>query len=351
MEPIRAGEPLQYALSPLGLLEAARKCYSGTRWKTSVSAFELEEVPRCIRLSQQLNNGTYEPRKPKIFPVYRPKPRTCLSIGITDRVYQRSLCDNVVYPAMVKGLIKSNCACQKGKGTDCARDMFERNLKRHWSRHGTDGYVQVFDIAGYYPNMSHKLASDTFRSKVDDMTADLIDRILDDQYAGDTGFYPGSQLIQIAGISVLNGLDHFVTERLGGELYIRYMDDFNVVAWDREYLAYVRNEVDSYLDSIGMRLHPSKTQCRRVTDRLPFLGMTFQLTESGKVVKRIKPEKIRDARRRLRRMRDAVYRGTMTREKVDECFGDYIQYVKLHTTGNSQAHKMETYYASLWRET
>ena len=129
------------------------------------------------------------------------------------------------------------------------------------------------------------------------------------------------------------------------------MDDFNVVAWDREYLAYVMNEVDEYLDSIGMRLHPSKTQCRRVTERLPFLGMTFQLTESGKVVKRIKPEKIRDARRRLRRMRDSVNRGTMTREKVDECFGDYLQYVKLHTTGNSQAHKMETYYASLWRAT
>lgn len=199
--------------------------------------------------------------------------------------------------------------------------------------------------------MSHALASDTFRAKVDGRTADLIDRILYDQYAGDTGFYPGSQLIQIAGISVLNGLDHLVTEKLGGEMYIRYMDDFNVVAWDREYLAYVRNEVDRYLASIGMRLHPSKTQCRRVTERLPFLGMTFQLTESGKVVKRIKPEKIRDARRRLRRMRDAVYRGTMTREKVDECFGDYLQYVKLHTTGNSQAHKMETYYASLWRAT
>lgn len=79
--------------------------------------------------------------------------------------------------------------------------------------------------------------------------------------------------------------------------------------------------------------------------------MAFQLKESGKVAKRMKPDKIRDARRRLRRMRDAVNRGTMTREKVDECFGDHLQYVKLHTTGNSQAHKMETYYASLWRAT
>lgn len=272
-----------------------------------------------------------------------------MSIGITDRVYQRSLCDNVVYPAMTKSLVSSNCACQKGRGTDYAQNLFERNLKKHWHKHGVDGYVQVFDISGYYPNMSHDLASETFRAKLDSKTAEMCDRILYDQYAGSTGFYPGSQLIQIAGISVLDGFDHFMLEALGASPYIRYMDDFNCIAWSKSYLDYVKSEAARYLGNLGFSLNRKKTQAIPLTQPIPFLGLTFRLTESGKVVRRVRPEKIRDARRRLRRMREAVERGSMTREKVDECFSDYLSHIKTHTTGNGQAHKMETYYASLWR--
>lgn len=169
--------------------------------------------------------------------------------------------------------------------------------------------------------------------------------------SGDTGFHPGPQPIRIAGIPVPDGLDRLVTERPGGEPYIGYMDDFDAAAWDRGYPAYAGNGVDGYPAPIGMRPHPSETQCGRVTDRLPFPGMAFRPTESGKAVKRIGPGKIRDARRRPGRMRDAVDRGTMAREKADECFGGYPRYAKPHTTGNPQAHKMETYYASLWRAT
>lgn len=119
-------QTLDYALSSEGLHEAMSKCVRGTSWKRSVAAFGLNGVERCLSLSDALADGSYRPRAPKRFTITRPKPRQCCSIGIRDRVFQRSLNDNVVYPAMSRSFIPANCACQTGKGTDYARDRFER---------------------------------------------------------------------------------------------------------------------------------------------------------------------------------------------------------------------------------
>ena len=60
--------------------------------------------------------------------------------------------------------------------------------------------------------------------------------VLDGQYEGDTGYNPGSQMIQIAGIAFLDEVDHYIKERLRIKHYIRYMDDFILIHKDKEYL-------------------------------------------------------------------------------------------------------------------
>lgn len=44
------------------------------------------------------------------------------------------------------------------------------------------------------------------------------------QYAGDSGYNPGSQMVQIVGISLLDPVDHYVKEKLHVKRYIRYWD-------------------------------------------------------------------------------------------------------------------------------
>ena len=53
--------------------------------------------------------------------------------------------------------IYDNYACQKGKGTDFARNRLKELLRRYYRKHGNTGYVYQFDIKGYYPNMSHEV--------------------------------------------------------------------------------------------------------------------------------------------------------------------------------------------------
>ena len=79
------------------LYESMMKTKKGVLWKDSVAAYYHRGIERTERLSQQLHDGTYKPCPPKHFSITSPKPREIASIAYRDRVYQRSLNDNVVY--------------------------------------------------------------------------------------------------------------------------------------------------------------------------------------------------------------------------------------------------------------
>lgn len=350
MEPTSYRHTTEYAISPEALYASLQKCVKGTLWKSSVASFHLNGSRRCLQLSRELMDGTYEPREPKRFRLTHPKPRSCCSIGIRDRVYQRSLNDNVVYPLMCRSLIKANCACQPGKGTDFARSMMKTYLRRHWHRHGTDGWVLQLDIKGYYPNMRHDVCKAAFRKKLPDDAYERVCAILDTQYAGYVGFDPGSQLIQIAGICVLDGLDHFVKERLRCKAYVRYMDDMVLIHHDREYLVDAKREIASYLHGLGYELNAKKTRLCRISERIPWLGFTFELKPSGKIVQRMRPEKVRQEKRKLRRMAYLVRDGTMSIEKLDECFSSWIGYAQRNCSDRATPEKMQRYYDRLRSE-
>lgn len=341
---------LRYAISPEGLYESSLKCFHGTDWKSSVAAFELNAWKRCLKLSEELTSGTYEARPPKRFTITRPKRRPCLSVGIRDRVYQRSLCDNVVYPAMTRSLIPANCACQAGKGTNYARARLVKMLKRHWHHHGTEGYVLQMDVAGYYPNMRHDKVLECFARRLDPESYGHVEAILSRQYAGDVGFEPGSQLVQIAGIAALDGLDHTVKERLGVKAYIRYMDDMLCLGETREGLERVRDGVAAWLAPMGLSLHPSKTRIQRIDRRIPWLGFTFELKPTGFVAVRCKPEKVRDERRRLRRIAQTAARGAIPQAKADEIADAAVRRLRHTCTSRADPAKLERYWKRVKEE-
>ena len=194
------------------LLNSMYKCKKGVIWKDSVAHYYLNGIEETLKLEKQLRERTYKARKPVCFKVTHPKERDIVSISFRDRVYQRSLNDNAIYPQMSKGFIYDNMACQKGKGTDKARNRLKAFLQKYYRKHGTDGYVLQCDIYGYYPNMKHEVALETFKKKLDGWTYEKTETVLNEQYDGDTGYNPGSQMVQIAGISVLDELDHYIKE-------------------------------------------------------------------------------------------------------------------------------------------
>ena len=120
------------------LYDSMMKSKKGVTWKGSVAHYVLNSMEETYKLCEELEKGTYKARPTTQFTITSPKPREIISVCFRDRVYQRSLNDNALYPIMTRQLIRDNWACQKGKGTDDARDRMKVFLQRMYRKYGTD---------------------------------------------------------------------------------------------------------------------------------------------------------------------------------------------------------------------
>lgn len=330
------------------LYESMHKCQKGVMWKGSVASFVLNGLERTLVLEKQLKDNTYQASPPVQFKVTSPKERDILSITFKDRVYQRSLNDNVIYPVMVKGFIRDNCACQKGKGTDDARDRMKCFLQKCFRKNGLNWSVLQCDIHGYYPNMRHDTAKNTFKRKLDMCIYNRAEKVLDEQYAGDVGFNPGSQMIQIAGISVLDPIDHYIKEVLRIKFYIRYMDDFILIHEDPEYLEWCKVKLRERLSDMGFEFNEKKTKVYPLKKGILFLGFKFVLTDTGKVLMLLNPDNVKRERKKLYRLVALAKKGERTRAKVDDCYSAW----RNHASKGNNYHllqRMDKYYNDLWK--
>lgn len=332
------------------LYESMEKCKRGVMWKNSVAHYVLNGAEETLQLAESLHNETYTPRPPAYFQILHPKKREIISISFIDRVYQRSLNDNAIYPIITKGFIYDNCACQKGKGTDFARNRLKQFLRKYYMQnHKNSGYVLQIDIKGYYPNMSHKVVREKFQKELPLEIASRAMDVLDGQYKGDKGYNPGSQMVQIAGISVLDGLDHFIKEKLHIKCYVRYMDDLILIHKDEKYLELCYAEIGKRLAQLQFEFNKTKTKIYSLENGIPFLGFTFKLTNTGKVLLLLLKKNLKHEKRKLCKFVAMSKRGEMSRERVDACYASWRNHA---SKGNSflLLQRMDSFYKDLWGE-
>ena len=220
-------------------------------------------------------------------------------------------------------------------------------MQKFYRRYGADGYLLRCDVHGYYDHLRHDYIKKLFAARVTPEVYRAASRVLDLQYAGDTGFCPGSQMVQIAGISGLSPLDHFVKERLRVRWYLRYMDDFILIHPDRAFLERCRGEIARHLEGIGLELHPRKTFVTTLKRGTLFLGFQYRLTPNGRVVMIIDPDNIKRNRKHWQHMVAACKRGLLPRAKVYESFNDWMEHAG---KGNSfkAIQRCKEYFKSLW---
>lgn len=173
--------------------------------------------------------------------------------------------------------------------------------------------------------------------------------VLDGQYAGDVGYNPGSQMIQIAGITFLSEYDHMMREQTEAEDYGRYMDDSTLFHPSKEYLENLKLINEKYLASRGMEYNSKKTKVFSIKEGFTFLGFKYRLTDTGKVIMTVSSEKVKERRRKLRKLVRKAKRGEITKAKVDDCY----QAWRSHASKGNSFHlirRMDKFYKSLWND-
>lgn len=311
------------ALTFDALMEAARQCARGVRWKDSIAAWTHPRnlALNCLKLKRQLDDGTYRLGGYVTFEVTEPKRRKIRSPRFRDRVVQRAMCNSGLYRDLVKGNIHDNGACQLGKGTSFALDRLSCHLQRFWRRHGTDGWVLRLDVHKFFDSIPHgRLKEMVGRMVGNPEFRDRVEEVIDS--FPDPGIGLGSQLSQLLAIAYLSGLDHRIKERFGISHYVRYSDDMVFIHESRTRLQEVWTDVRSYLEGLGLALNP-KSSLHPLRQGVRFLKFRFMLTGTGRVLRLLDRRGAARMRRRLRRLMAKARDGSRTRRDAEDCFNSW----------------------------
>lgn len=346
------------------LYNALQICKRNTQWKDSVAGHLNNSLINIYKLKERLDNDKYKISPYSEFIIYEPKERHIQSTRIADRVFQRSLCDNYVSKEITKGFIYDNCACLKGKGTEFARRRLKRHLQVHFRKYGLTGGVLKCDLKNYFGSTLHSVAKEAIEKRVANkwVVGELF-RIVDSFGHGEPiGIGLGSQVSQLIQLAVMDDIDHYIKEKLHIKTYVRYMDDFILIHPDKEYLKECKKKIREMVEAIGLTLNKKKSQVNDITQPIHFLGFSYKLTATGKVVVRVLPAKISHERRKLKKQVERVKAGIMTKEQVDDCYKSFKAHVSGRRYGKNRRKrrpvmrrnthnailKMDKFYKKLW---
>lgn len=303
------------------LYAAHKKCRKGKLWKDSVASYDLR-APECtLYLQSLLARGQYNISDYHCFVVNeRGKARQIKSTKYKDRVVQKNLNDNIIVPAIQPTFCYENSASQAEKGTNFALDLLRKHLREEVSKNGTDGYILIGDFAGYFDSIRHDVVNSMYRNY---FTDENLIKLITDIHAsvpGETGVPLGNQLSQNDALMVASPMDHFVKEQLHIRGYGRYMDDFYLLNHDKAYLQECLEKITKIAERLGLTLNSKKTKIVSMKAGVNFLGFHFFVTDSGKVLSRIKAESKCRWREKIRKHKKKVVSGEMTYEQAKESF-------------------------------
>ena len=316
------------------LLEAADKAKRGKRFQPNVLRFHDRLAENLLQLQEELTTKTYQPGPYFTFQIVEPKKRMISAAPYRDRVVHHALC-NAIAPIFERTFISTSYANRVGFGT-------HRALKRFTEYARGSRYILQCDIRKYFPSIDHEILKTLVRRKIKcDDTLWLIDRIIDasNEQEEVVHYFPGDELwtpyerrhgLPIGNLTsqffanvYLNGFDHFVTEVLRIEKYLRYVDDFAFFDDDRGKLAEARPRIEEYLASLQVKIHPVKSQLfetRRGADFVGFRVLPDRI--------RVRADNLRRARKRLREMRDEFRLGRIEWEEIKQSLRSWCAHLE-----------------------
>lgn len=332
------------------LYKSMYKCKRGIMWKDKPARYVNNGIISIHKSRKKFINNKHKINPYSIFTIHEPKTREIVSTQFEDRVLQTSLNDNYLYDVMTKSFIYDNHACQVGKGTDLARERLKIHMQRYFRKHGTEGFVLSCDFKNYFGSTRHDVAKETVRKSVDVdwvlMHTDMIINSFNHGEDPEVGMGLGSPITQITQLALPNELDHFIKEVLRIKYYIRYMDDLILIHHSKEHLKYCLEEIRKFIEPLGISLNTKKTQIHKLRQNIKFLGFTFKLTETGKVLMILSKDNIKIRKRKIKKHKGLLDEGKMTEEQIQQSFEGW----KAHAEKGDNYHvikNMERFYRKI----
>lgn len=295
----------------------------GHREDLQVMRFTHDLEANLINLQNHLIWGTWKPDPVYTFIVYEPKKRVIHAPSFRDRIVHHALYQ-VVGPLFENKMINQTYACIKGRGPLLAALQMKEYLQSYPSDERV--YVGKCDVSQYFPSISHDYIKGQIRRTVCDKRLLYIMDTLIEQNEMNQGLYIGSLPSQLyAGIN-LTPLDHRMKDDLGVKHYTRYMDDFNYMSNNLNYVRDLFSESERVLAVAGLRMNP-KSKIIPVAHGIDFCG--YRIFRDHFLPRK---RNVKNARKRILLRIEEYDRGEIELTAVRDTIMSFLGYMK-HCSG------------------
>ncbi len=273
------------------------RCRRNKRNTVNALRFEAQQEKQLILLREALVGRTYQPGRSVCFFATRPKLREIFAADFRDRVVHHVLVDyleRIWEPVF----IHDSYACRKGKGVHAGVKRLQTFIRQATANGTRPAWYLQLDIRNYFMSIDKTILLDLLAAKLKDDSALWLTRLLvshdctsDYVMRGSPGLLaripphktlfgtaPGKGLpignlnSQFFANVYLNGLDQFVKHELKCRWYLRYCDDFVLLARDPEQLNAWRGRIEAYLrETLKLELNP-RQRLAPVSNGVDFLG-------------------------------------------------------------------------------
>ncbi len=360
-------DDFQNIISYKSLYAANKKSKCNVTWKASVQRYQMNllrnmEQARCaLNNMQDITKGFVE-----FDTMERGKIRHIRSIHFSERVIQRSTCDNALVPMLRRGLIYDNGACLEGRGVDQALDRLTAHLQQFYRQNGfcNDGWAVIFDFSKFFDNILHSYCFEMYNKAFrNEQILWLLSCFVlpfghpysevsyrrtrrENTRTGYTGLSLGlgSQVSQITAVAYPSAIDHFIKEELRVRFYGRYMDDgYMLFATKAEALAAIQ-KLGEFCSMFGIILNQRKTHIAKLKRGIRFLKVKMTLTEKGKVERRMDRSSIVRQRRKLKKFARS---SVMTIAEIANSHASWKGYA-IKRGGEGAVRNVDAFYKSLF---
>lgn len=345
------------------LYSAYHKCIENIVWKESTQRFMVNHLRNIFNLQDELIDQSYVTGKTNEFILTeRGRIRPITGLELRDRIVRHVLCDDILLPEIRKRIIYDNGASLKDRGISFSRKRFEIHLHKYYKEHGNDGYILFGDFSKFYDNIIHNIAKEQLLDLVnnDYYINWLLDIIfkgfeLDVSYMTDEEFIEvlytvfnklihrevpkelltgakmlqksvdvGDQLSQLIGIYYPNRIDTYVKYVASQKYYGRYMDDWYIISNSKDDLHILLNDIIKIAGELGIHINQKKTHIVKVGSTYKYLQIKYQLTDNGRIIKRINPDRITAMRRKLKKLAVKHNNGDIEYVHIENMFKSWM---------------------------
>jgi hypothetical protein len=274
------------------------KCRRNKRNTANALAFEVRQEENLLDLKAALESRTYTPARSVCFVTQRPKLREIFAADFRDRVVHHVLVDflEAIWEPI---FIHDSYACRIGKGVHAGVQRLQTFIRQATANGTRPAWYLQLDIRNFFMSIDKTLLFAMLEKKMSDPDALWLSRVLvfhdctaNYVMKGDAALFdrlpphktlfacaPGKGLpignlnSQFFANVYLNALDQFVKHTLKCRWYLRYCDDFVLLAHDPAQLRAWRARIAEFLrERLRLELNPARERLRPVGDGVDFLG-------------------------------------------------------------------------------